>query len=142
MIWDALRAACEADIATARTIIDSAGIIVSADDMSICYDERGTWPTHVHIDPPAYALPAGAGNYLPFPLALRLAGPSAPPQRGPAASGRGAGRKYELPQYVLSDPSNLVKEKHHGSSKRRSSSGGGSGQVELPVSGAAAAAGS
>lgn len=56
-IWDALKAACEADMATARLIIDSAGIIIAAEDMTVCYDERGA--------------------------------------------------KYELPTYVLSDPSNL-----------------------------------
>lgn len=41
VIWDALKAACEADLETARTILDSAGVIVAAADMSICYDERG-----------------------------------------------------------------------------------------------------
>lgn len=45
VIWDALKAACEAeDDATARLIIETAGIIVAAPDMSICYDERGGWP--------------------------------------------------------------------------------------------------
>ncbi|EFN57096.1 hypothetical protein CHLNCDRAFT_15068, partial [Chlorella variabilis] len=57
VIWDALRAACEADLETARIILDSAGVIVAAADMTICYDERG--------------------------------------------------RKYELPRYVISPPSNL-----------------------------------
>lgn len=42
-IWDALRAATEAsDLAHAQLIVESAGIIVSAADMSTCYDERGT----------------------------------------------------------------------------------------------------
>lgn len=42
VIWDALRAACDADVATARTILDSAGVIVAAPDMSVCYDEQGS----------------------------------------------------------------------------------------------------
>lgn len=40
-IWDALKAASEADLAMAQTIVDSAGIIVVSDDLSHCYDERG-----------------------------------------------------------------------------------------------------
>ncbi|KAF7023617.1 hypothetical protein CFC21_036096 [Triticum aestivum] len=60
-IWDALRAAAEADLALAQTIVDSAGIIVSNSDMTLCYDERGA--------------------------------------------------KYELPKYVLSEPTNLIREK-------------------------------
>lgn len=40
-IWDALRAAAEADVSLAQTIIDSAGIIVQAPDLTVCYDERG-----------------------------------------------------------------------------------------------------
>lgn len=40
-IWDALRAAAEADLSLAQTIVDSAGIIVSSADMTVCYDERG-----------------------------------------------------------------------------------------------------
>jgi hypothetical protein len=40
-IWDALRAAAEAELSLAQTIVDSAGIIVSNSDMTICYDERG-----------------------------------------------------------------------------------------------------
>ncbi|KAJ9528947.1 hypothetical protein QJQ45_000510 [Haematococcus lacustris] len=58
LIWDALKAACETDVETAKLIIDSAGIIVAAPDMHICYDELGA--------------------------------------------------KYELPQYVLSDPINMA----------------------------------
>nr|GMD08325.1 ubiquitin domain-containing protein 1-like [Ipomoea batatas] len=59
-IWDALRAAAEADISLAQAIVDSAGIIVQASDLTICYDERGA--------------------------------------------------KYELPKYVLSEPTNLIRE--------------------------------
>lgn len=40
-IWDALKAATEADVETAKTIVEAAGIIVETADMSICYDELG-----------------------------------------------------------------------------------------------------
>ncbi|CAH2042050.1 unnamed protein product [Thlaspi arvense] len=59
-IWDALRAAAEADINLAQAIVDSAGVIVQAPDLTVCYDERGA--------------------------------------------------KYELPKYVLSEPTNLIQE--------------------------------
>ncbi|XP_038722543.1 ubiquitin domain-containing protein 2-like [Tripterygium wilfordii] len=57
-IWDALRAAAEADLDLAQAIVDSAGVIVRSDDLTLCYDERGA--------------------------------------------------KYELPKYVLSEPTNLI----------------------------------
>ncbi|CAM0954431.1 unnamed protein product [Alopecurus aequalis] len=60
-IWDALRAAAtEDDLTLAQTIVDSAGIIVSNPDLTVCYDERGA--------------------------------------------------KYELPSYVLSEPTNLIRD--------------------------------
>ncbi|XP_062232622.1 uncharacterized protein LOC133929882 isoform X1 [Phragmites australis] len=59
-IWDALRAAAVSDLALAQTIADSAGIIISNPDMTLCYDERGA--------------------------------------------------KYELPKYVLSEPTNLIRD--------------------------------
>lgn len=40
-IWDALRAAAEAELALAQAIVDSAGVIVQSADLTICYDERG-----------------------------------------------------------------------------------------------------
>ena len=40
-IWDALHAASEAEISLAQAIVNSAGIIVTSDDLSTCYDERG-----------------------------------------------------------------------------------------------------
>lgn len=40
-IWDALRAAAEADLSLAQAIVDSAGVIVTSADMTMCYDERG-----------------------------------------------------------------------------------------------------
>eukprot|EP00798_Chlamydomonas_sp_ICE-L_P025193 gene25193-biopygen19656 len=40
-IWDALKASCEMpDKDTSKLIIESAGIIVAAPDMTLCYDER------------------------------------------------------------------------------------------------------
>lgn len=59
-IWDALRAAAEADVSLAQAIVESAGVIVSNADLTLCYDERGA--------------------------------------------------KYELPKYVLSEPTNLVQD--------------------------------
>ncbi|KAL0310604.1 UNVERIFIED_CONTAM: Ubiquitin domain-containing protein 1 [Sesamum angustifolium] len=40
-IWDALRAAAEADLSLAQAIVDSAGVIVQNPDLTVCYDERG-----------------------------------------------------------------------------------------------------
>lgn len=61
MIWDAIKAACEAeDMATTRLILDTAGVIVAKHDMTVMYDERGV--------------------------------------------------QYALPKYVLSNPTNVVKE--------------------------------
>ncbi|KAJ0252689.1 UBD domain-containing protein [Hirschfeldia incana] len=59
-IWDALRAAAEAELTLAQTIIDSAGVIVENRDLTLCWDERGA--------------------------------------------------RYELPMYVLSEPTNLIRE--------------------------------
>ncbi|KAK1258603.1 hypothetical protein QJS04_geneDACA023371 [Acorus gramineus] len=59
-IWDALRAAAEADLTLAQAIVDSAGVIVASSDMTTCYDERGA--------------------------------------------------KYELPKYVMSEPTNLIRD--------------------------------
>ncbi|KAK2982040.1 hypothetical protein RJ640_017391 [Escallonia rubra] len=59
-IWDALRAAAEADLSLAQAIVDSAGVIVQTPDLTICYDERGA--------------------------------------------------KYELPKYVLSEPTNMIRD--------------------------------
>lgn len=42
VIWDAIKAACDSeDIATARLILDTAGVIVARSDMTIMYDELG-----------------------------------------------------------------------------------------------------
>ncbi|KAG0461473.1 hypothetical protein HPP92_021395 [Vanilla planifolia] len=40
-IWDALHAAAESEVSLAQAIVDSAGILLSNADMSLCYDERG-----------------------------------------------------------------------------------------------------
>ncbi|XP_042020327.1 ubiquitin domain-containing protein 1-like isoform X2 [Salvia splendens] len=40
-IWDALRAAAEADPKLAQAIVKSAGIILQNPDMTVCFDERG-----------------------------------------------------------------------------------------------------
>lgn len=49
-IWDALRAAAEADLTLAQAIVDSAGVIVQSADLTICYDERGIY---LHLHPPS-----------------------------------------------------------------------------------------
>ena len=41
VIWDALKAATEAETSLAQAIVEGAGIIVTGDDLSCCYDERG-----------------------------------------------------------------------------------------------------
>lgn len=41
VIWDALKAASASDTGTAKVILDSAGVLVSTEDMTVCYDERG-----------------------------------------------------------------------------------------------------
>jgi hypothetical protein len=40
-IWDALKAAAGADLATAQLLCDSAGIIIASSDLTTTYDERG-----------------------------------------------------------------------------------------------------
>ncbi|KAL2473701.1 Ubiquitin domain-containing protein [Forsythia ovata] len=40
-IWDALRAAAEAELTLAQAIVESAGVIVQNPDLTVCYDERG-----------------------------------------------------------------------------------------------------
>lgn len=55
VIWDAIKAACEAeDMATSRLILETAGVIVARPDMTVMYDERGaryTLPKYVLCDP-------------------------------------------------------------------------------------------
>lgn len=64
MIWDAIKASCEADdIATARLILETAGVIVARPDMTIMYDERGVryvLPKYVLSAPSNLKLEGGA----------------------------------------------------------------------------------
>lgn len=46
-IWDALRAAAEADITLAQAIVDCAGVIIQTADLTVCYDERGIF--HIYF---------------------------------------------------------------------------------------------
>ena len=49
-IWDALKAVTEADNSMKRVIIESAGIIVGCEDLTVCYDERGRCVRCVWLD--------------------------------------------------------------------------------------------
>lgn len=54
LIWDALKAASKKPLSQAIIIIESAGIIVAAEDMTVCYDERGSryeFPLYIWCDP-------------------------------------------------------------------------------------------
>lgn len=50
--------------------------------------------------------------------------------------------RYELPRYVICEPTNLIREGGKGSSARRSTSGGGAVELPAVAAGAAVAAGS
>ena len=89
-IWDALKVAAESDLALAQTIVDSAGIIVSNPDMTLCYDERG-----------AYILITKFFDSLFLDELFRA---------GLKTGNSVAGAKYELPKYVLSEPTNLIRD--------------------------------
>ena len=85
VIWEALRAACEADLETARIILDSAGVIVAAVDMTICYDERGRkyeLPRFVTCDPTNLSRDPGGGSGR---------------KSGSGRGGSGNGAQLELP---------------------------------------------
>ncbi|XP_051152288.1 uncharacterized protein LOC127266168 isoform X2 [Andrographis paniculata] len=60
-IWDALRAAAEADLTLGRAIIESAGIIVHNPDLTLCFDERGA-----RYELPKYVL-SEPKNLIPDP---------------------------------------------------------------------------
>lgn len=89
-IWDALRVAAESDLALAQTIVDSAGIIVSNPDMTLCYDERG----EQELAPPIFT--------TLFTVLLC--------KTNVETEDSVAGAKYELPKYVLSEPANLIRD--------------------------------
>ena len=46
-MWDARQAAAEADLSLAQAIVDSAGVIIQSADLTICYDERGTFLIYI-----------------------------------------------------------------------------------------------
>lgn len=85
-IWDALRAAAEGDLTLAQAIIDSAGVIVQNPDLTVCYDERGSHSTS-----------------FPFSLRKKCHDDILPDLHFVLT-----GAKYELPKYVLSEPTNLI----------------------------------
>ena len=89
-IWDALRAAAEAELSLAQAIIDSAGVIVQNADLTVCYDERG--PYHCFIKEIMICYFSLTINII-FIIANLI-----------------AGAKYELPKYVLSEPTNLIRD--------------------------------
>lgn len=51
VIWDALKAACDADLPTAKVILESAGVVVASDNMTLCYDERGVQDQALLLQP-------------------------------------------------------------------------------------------
>jgi len=88
-IWDALRAAAEADLNLAQTFLDSAGVIIASADMTTCYDERGL----------------GKCDFFPFLFCSHIRKHSCA-----LIVNSIAGAKYELPKYVLSEPTNLIRD--------------------------------
>ncbi|KAF6991265.1 hypothetical protein CFC21_008371 [Triticum aestivum] len=92
-IWDALRAATDADLTLAQTIVDSAGIIVSNPDLTLCYDERGESELLFSLSQVSLFCSAV------FSLETNFCGDC-----------MDAGAKYELPNYVLSEPTNLIRD--------------------------------
>ena len=111
VIWDALKAACDADLATAKVILESAGVVVASDNMTVCYDERGehccahltkryeVWPCveHAHV-----CLHEVGGNWAALVQEACV--------ESNRAALHAAGRKYELPKYVISTPTNLKQD--------------------------------
>lgn len=89
-IWDALRAAADADLDLAQAIVDSAGIIIPNADMTLCYDERGKYSIL-----PRFFIRTLWWSYLRNSRSQALFI---------------AGAKYELPKYVLSEPTNLIRD--------------------------------
>lgn len=86
-IWDALRVASESEVSHAQAIVESAGIIVSNADLTLCYDERGTAFSSIFL------------CVLLLHFFFHLIGLFNMP-----------GAKYELPKYVLSEPTNLIRD--------------------------------
>ncbi|KAL7087520.1 hypothetical protein ACP275_13G072000 [Erythranthe tilingii] len=59
-IWDALRAAAEADPTLAQAIVESAGIVVHNADMTVCFDATGA-----RYELPKYVL-SEPKNLIPY----------------------------------------------------------------------------
>ena len=155
VIWDALRAACDADLATAKVILESAGVVVASDNMTVCYDERGEACPSVRqslegrhngfglqqacsICSAAFSRPHRCQCVMGVieQACMMMQGICMVPARhvtpaGPAL--RCAGRKYELPKYVISTPSNVKLDGKGGTGATR--------QVELTAGGGSQAAG-
>lgn len=87
-IWDALRAAAEADPSLGQAIVESAGIIVHNPDMTLCFDERGNSLISFHPSPTFYLLQFMSDRKTISSM---------------------SGARYELPKYVLSEPTNLIR---------------------------------
>lgn len=88
-IWDALRVAAEVDLNLAQVIVESADTIISSSDMTLCYDERGlrAFGSDCHSQP--LFITCANSHLQTFFI---------------------AGAKYELPKYVLSEPTNLIRD--------------------------------
>lgn len=94
-IWDALKAAAGAeDMATARLIIETAGIIVAGNDHrgSTFYDERGA-RCFCSLDFPMLEMLRCQCYSLPHSVLVHTACLT--------------GAKYELPPYTLANPINM-----------------------------------
>lgn len=116
VIWDALKAACESDLQTAQLFVNSAGIIVTVPDLSTCFDERGNHPSLRHWLQQALCCSALLHQYAVAMSAMQTLTSACwnfATQRKlmfvPWCATTGG--KYELPKYVLSDPSNLISER-------------------------------
>lgn len=112
VIWEALKAACEADLGTARIILDSAGVIVAAADMSICYDERGSkyeLPQYVLCDPVnlteegqegGAAAKNSGGGQVELPARAAGAGGGSSSSQGEVGAAAGGGGAAGMPDDV------------------------------------------
>lgn len=73
--------------------MDSAGIIVSNPDLTLCYDERGEPELLFSVSQVALFCSAAFSRETNFCVHCM-----------------DAGAKYELPNYVLSEPTNLIRD--------------------------------
>lgn len=118
VIWDALKAACESDLQTAQLVVNTAGVIVTVPDLSTCFDERGDHPRLVYL----LLIFTRFCGVLKQSCCCSFSTVSEKCHASHviAASKHAdmcvvwyatAGSKYELPRYVLSEPSNLISER-------------------------------